>query len=144
MDVQICEWSGCGVIHETSRTMVRVFCTRQEAQEYCNTICIDSGEIYRVIPISIREASKMVRSPPDLCQACNHCKHQWILASTIDSIIDEPPYYVCSNCLIALINLSLSKRGFKTLLASGHTDSEFLLHSDFYNADGEALQPRGI
>lgn len=51
-------------------------------------------------------------------------------------------YDVCMNCLIALVNLSLSPKQFKSLLRRGHKDTEYLLHGDFYDNEGNALQPR--
>lgn len=51
-------------------------------------------------------------------------------------------YFLCHNCEINLINLNLSKKQFKHLLENGHKPTEFMLHSDFYTEEGEALQPR--
>lgn len=50
-------------------------------------------------------------------------------------------YELCLNCLAALINLCLTKEQFKNLLKSGHKDTEFYLHEDFYDEEGNALQP---
>ena len=50
-------------------------------------------------------------------------------------------YILCLNCLIPFVNCNLSKEQFKSLLANGHTVSEFYLHDDFYDEEGNALQP---
>ena len=77
-----------------------------------------------------------------ICEACGERHVQWILK---DSYKDRntKDYRVCSTCLILLANTNLSSEQFKNLLSSGHTDAEFLLHGDFYDDDGNALQPRG-
>ena len=54
---------------------------------------------------------------------------------------DETPYYLCANCLTQLVNLCLTKKQFDKLIVNGHKDTEFYLHSDFYD-EGIALQPR--
>ncbi len=73
------------------------------------------------------------------CECCKKFEVQWTLKDQIDENIE---YNVCSNCLDALINRNLSKKQFKNLLTNGHTIKEFLLHDDFYDDDGTALQPR--
>ena len=72
------------------------------------------------------------------CEACKHEEHQWVLTDTLDASVS---YYLCGNCLPALVNYHLSKKQFRHLLKAGHTTMEFLLHEDFYDEDGRALQP---
>ena len=50
-------------------------------------------------------------------------------------------YHLCANCVFDLINLNLKPEQFKALLRNGHSNTEFYLHSDFYDEDGNALQP---
>jgi len=58
-------------------------------------------------------------------------------------LIDRKTIYnVCHNCMIDLINLNLSKEQFAELIANDHTTDQFLLHDDFYDSKGRALQPR--
>lgn len=78
--------------------------------------------------------------PTSKCQACEKHEEQWVLEGTYTG---DVPYHVCSNCLIPLVNLSLTKKQFKNLLKNGHKDDEYLLHGDFYDEQGNALQPRG-
>ena len=73
------------------------------------------------------------------CESCKRWESQWILKSTLDP--KEKPYKVCSNCLLPLVGEALDKKQFKNLLKSGHKDEEFLLHEDFYDEEGRALQP---
>jgi hypothetical protein len=40
-----------------------------------------------------------------------------------------------------LTTYSLTKKQFKNLLKNGHTATEFLLHGDFYDEEGNAQQP---
>lgn len=82
-----------------------------------------------------------------LCECCERFEHQWKLESTfplsqLHQSTQNPLYFVCSNCLIRLVNNSLSKKQYNTLLRNGHDSKEFLLHSDFYDENGRALQPR--
>jgi hypothetical protein len=70
------------------------------------------------------------------CESCGSEK-QWELKS----MYGDKTYGVCSNCLTNLVGLNLSKKQFKALLKAGHTDDEFLLHEDFYDEQGNALQP---
>lgn len=67
------------------------------------------------------------------CEACSH------MAQNI--LINDAVYYLCSNCLFEIITHNLSPEGFKSLLKAGHTAEEFLLHSDFFDEEGNALQP---
>ena len=83
-------------------------------------------------------STEPVDEPVKLCQICGKFEVQWVLAGTYPGDI---PYHVCSNCLGQLVNLELTKKQFKTLLKNGHTDEEYLLHGDFYDEQGNALQP---
>jgi hypothetical protein len=73
------------------------------------------------------------------CEACRKTEHQWVLTDTMD---DSVSYFVCSNCLFRLNTLNLSKKQFRNLIKSGHDQSEYLLHDDFYDEDGQAMQPQ--
>jgi len=75
--------------------------------------------------------------PKKLCQCCNQSEHKWKLGSAYK---DEPVYAVCSNCLILLTTYSLRPEMYKNLLKNGHKATEFLLHDDFYDDEGNALQ----
>jgi len=75
------------------------------------------------------------------CEACDKHPQSVCLihpANSIDLVI----YKLCNNCLLALVNTSLSKKQFKNLIKHGHDPSEFYLHDDFYDEDGTALQPK--
>ncbi len=50
-------------------------------------------------------------------------------------------YKLCMNCHLNITNCNLSKKQFKALIDNGHTIKEFLLHEDFYDEEGNALQP---
>ena len=73
-----------------------------------------------------------------MCQACEESHVQAVLKSTHEG----HPYKVCQNCLSPLVNICLTRKQFKNLLKNGHKASEFLLHDDFYDERGKALQPR--
>jgi len=72
------------------------------------------------------------------CEACEENEAQATL-----NVHGGKPYTVCMNCLIALVNCALIPKQFKNLLKNGHVDTEFLIHSDFYDEEGNALQPHG-
>lgn len=78
-------------------------------------------------------------SKPD-CQSCR--KHEALsrLANLLTP--EDPPFLVCANCLIRLVNLALKSEQFQNLIASGHTAAEYYLCSDFYTKSGKARQPR--
>jgi len=71
------------------------------------------------------------------CEACKRFEVQWEL---VDKVGNDKPYKVCSNCLLELVGHALNKNQFKNLLKSSHKEGEFLLHSDFYDEKGNALQ----
>jgi len=73
-----------------------------------------------------------------LCESCGAFEVQWILKDQSDPNIK---YKVCSNCLIMLVSRSLSPQQYFNLLKNNHDENEFLLHSDFYDDHGNALQP---
>lgn len=70
------------------------------------------------------------------CDCCNN-ESQWVLKS----VYGDKDYNVCSNCLSDLTNFHLSKKQFKNILKAGHSTDEFLLHDDFYDENGQMLQP---
>ena len=71
------------------------------------------------------------------CQACENGQYQ----AELILVGENSPYKLCMNCLHDLNELNLSPEQFKNLLANGHSNTEFLLHNDFYDEDGDALQP---
>ena len=50
-------------------------------------------------------------------------------------------YKLCMNCVHDFGNYNLSPKQFKALLKNGHENWEFMLHDDFYDDDGNAIQP---
>lgn len=56
---------------------------------------------------------------------------------------DTSEFHLCMNCLISLVNLNLTKEQYRALIEIGHDRTEHLLHDDFYDDEGNALQPRG-
>lgn len=62
--------------------------------------------------------------------------------SCILTVLGNRAYKICMNCHSDLTNLRLNKEQFKSLIKNGHITSEFLLHSDFYDKNGKALQPQ--
>ena len=74
-----------------------------------------------------------------VCEACGERHVQWILKDAYGNAKD---YRVCSICLLLLVNTNLSSENFENLLSKGHSDNEFLLHGDFYDDEGNALQPK--
>ena len=51
-------------------------------------------------------------------------------------------YIICHNCISQLINTNLSPTQFRNLIRNGHSYTEFYLHEDFYDEEGNALQPQ--
>jgi hypothetical protein len=80
----------------------------------------------------------MVHKVKKGCEACDYPEVQWEL---VDKLGTDKTYKVCSNCLLPLVGHALSKKQFNKLLKSSHKRDEFLLHSDFYSEQGEAMQP---
>ncbi len=81
------------------------------------------------------------------CEACESIPYQWILKDSYPELVSanypeySGEYRVCGNCLIFLVNRSLTTRQFFKLIGNGHSIKEFLLHEDFYDKSGNALQP---
>jgi hypothetical protein len=73
------------------------------------------------------------------CESCKRFEVQWELK---DKLGTDKPYKVCTNCLGNLASRDLQPKEFKNLLKSKHSKKEFLLHEDFYDEKGNALQPR--
>lgn len=69
-----------------------------------------------------------------VCQCCG-CE--------TDIIINDGgiEYILCYNCASSLINLNLTSKQFHKILMNGHSTEEFLLHDDFYDKKGDAIQP---
>jgi hypothetical protein len=73
------------------------------------------------------------------CEACR----EFPATLTIKDSRSDLIYKVCHNCIISLVNVSLTPEQFFNLINAGHSKHEFWLHDDFYDWDsGEALQPR--
>ncbi len=74
------------------------------------------------------------------CEACTSTLegHPGLLWHLSD---DEVTYILCPNCLSRLVSRALSPKQFHSLLKNGHLREEFMLHDDFYDAAGNALQP---
>ena len=72
------------------------------------------------------------------CEACR--KNDAQVCHT--DLYDKTQTYLCKNCEVAYVNLSLTKKQFFNMIKSGHTTKEFMLHSDFYDEEGVALQGR--
>ena len=74
------------------------------------------------------------------CECCKENEIQWELKDPKDwdgGVI----YLVCGNCIIDVVCHKLSPEKFFNLLNSGHLDDEFLLHHDYYDKNGNAIQP---
>lgn len=75
---------------------------------------------------------------------CEACEERRQSVELIDKGFESPDvsYKICNNCLFNLVNTRLSPKQFKNLLKNGHDVNEFYLHSDFYEEDGTATQPK--
>lgn len=84
---------------------------------------------------------KKLKNKYGVCESCGERHVQWILK---DAYVhrNTKGYRVCSSCLLMLVNCDLSAKNFKNILNNGHSDNEFLLHEDFYDEEGNALQPK--
>jgi hypothetical protein len=59
-----------------------------------------------------------------------------------EDLYDHKKTFLCKNCEVRYVTISLKSDQFFSLLKNKHTTKEFMLHSDFYDEDsGEALQP---
>ena len=67
------------------------------------------------------------------CQACK--KYDGSV-----KLVDDVVYEICHNCLGPLVNNDLTPKQFRNLKKI-HGCKAFLLHSDFYDNHGIALQP---
>jgi len=73
------------------------------------------------------------------CESCN----ENAAALIITDLRSGKAYRVCHNCIIELVNVSLTPEHFFNMLKAGHSKHEFWLHDDFYDWNiGEALQPK--
>lgn len=66
------------------------------------------------------------------CQCCQKFEKQVILK-------DDVEYHLCHNCLFSLVTMSLNSEQYLNLVKI-HGDTAFLLHCDFYDEEGNALQ----
>jgi hypothetical protein len=67
------------------------------------------------------------------CQACGKHESQVILQ-------DDVAYRICHNCLLSLVARALAPEEYLNLVEI-HGNKAFLLHEDFYDDEGHALQP---
>jgi len=70
---------------------------------------------------------------------CESCEDFPVTVEMTD--IGTTTYKICNNCLFELVNHALTNQHFKNLLKNGHSSSEYYLHDDFYDEDGNAIQP---
>jgi len=83
----------------------------------------------------------------ETCEACNQNMVTIELIDKADLMIDREKgkhfnYNLCNNCLLQLVTYSLSKEQYRRLIQNGHTNKEFYLHDDFYDEEGNAIQPK--
>ena len=86
----------------------------------------------------ITMVKKPVKIPTEPCEACMKTHAHSELTSTYG---DEKTYKLCANCLFQLVAYSLSPEQYRNLLLNGHSPHEFYIHEDFYDDDGNAMQP---
>lgn len=70
---------------------------------------------------------------------CQSCKKE---VSNIIEMKDDVLFKICHNCIFLLVTCSLEPEQWKNLVVF-HGETPFYLHSDFYDDDGNALQPQG-
>lgn len=87
--------------------------------------------------MSNTKTKPIITLPVGSCEACNHAPRMYEL----NDLLGKVTYKVCGNCLLKLVIHSLSPEEFRGLIASGHHENEFYLHEDFYDEEGNALQP---
>lgn len=58
----------------------------------------------------------------------------------LKDILGKVNYRICANCQFYLVNNALTPEMYKSLLNNGHDVNEHLLHGDFYDEEGNALQ----
>ncbi len=73
------------------------------------------------------------------CEACNKSVE---IAAKNKLTCYNAIYILCANCLFSLITYNLSPKQYFNLIWNYHVVDEFYLHCDFYNVDGESLQPK--
>ncbi len=88
----------------------------------------------------IQLARKLAMEKSQKCECCNKFPVMYELRDVYRTSTGTT-YKVCVNCLIGLVNYSLSKEQYRNLIDNGHVSSEFLLHEDFYDENGDAVQP---
>ncbi len=58
-------------------------------------------------------------------------------------VVDQKTeYYLTRNEAVRLFGHRLNKEEYKKLIEHGRSTEEFLLHDDFYDEDGQAMQPK--
>lgn len=70
------------------------------------------------------------------CEACKKSNVQVEL-----KVLGNTTYRLCMNCNELINRYALSPQLYNNLIKSGHKKTEFLLHSDFYDDNGNPLQP---
>ncbi len=75
---------------------------------------------------------------PEECEFCGY-RRPYTLA---DASEGKERYTVCLNCLFSLVACSLSTEQFLRAKARGGDTNRFYLHDDFYDREGNALQPK--
>jgi len=68
---------------------------------------------------------------------CQSCREEII---NIIELNDDVLYLICHNCILLLVTHSLEPSQWKNLIEF-HGKEPFYLHSDFYDDDGNAIQP---
>jgi hypothetical protein len=81
----------------------------------------------------------ILRGVPQLCMACGTLQPE-----TFHTNVTDYETSLCKEHLVALINRDLDPKAFRRLAKdAGDPERVHLLHSDFYNKRGRALQPGG-
>jgi hypothetical protein len=75
-------------------------------------------------------------------EECEFCGTTLVTYTLADEKRDRESYIVCPNCLVGLVLTSLSQRQFLRAKARGGDTNRFYLHDDFYDREGNALQPK--
>ena len=77
----------------------------------------------------------------NVCQSCMTYRAQYKVENFPMQEKDNT-FYVCASCFSALATHSLKPEEWKNLVEkNNHKDYAFLLHEDYYDEDGNALQP---
>ena len=72
------------------------------------------------------------------CEFCGNAETPYELTA----FRPDESYTVCPNCLVGLVLTSLSPRQYLRAKAKGGDTNRFYLHDDFYDSEGNALQPK--